>query len=127
MNVTVRQPTIVLVAALVILAPAAAAYARGEARHAARPKVASLRSRIERYSPRVRRSTITYLRLRLLELREQGLDRARAAIEHRLSIDELLAEPVPPARADDLRTGLRGSKPPVTEKAKGMQSRDPGP
>lgn len=110
MHVTVRPPTIVLVALIVILAPAAAAYARGEARHAARPRPPSLRGRIELYSPRVRRSTITYLRLRLLELREAGLDRARAVIEHRLSIDELLAEP-----------------PPETEKAKSRQSRTPGP
>jgi hypothetical protein len=35
--------------------------------------------------------------LRLLELHETDLDRARAAIERRLSIDELLAEPTPPA------------------------------
>jgi hypothetical protein len=45
------------------------------------------------YSPRLRRSTILYLRLRLLELREEGLDRARLAIERRLSIDDLLRVP----------------------------------
>jgi hypothetical protein len=49
--------------------------------------------RIGLYSPRVRRSAVMYLRLRLLELREEGLERARAAIERRLSIDELLGEP----------------------------------
>jgi hypothetical protein len=125
MNVTVRQPTIVLVTALVILAPAAAAYARGEAGHPPQPKAPSLRGRIDLYSPRVRRSTITYLRLRLLELREEGLERARAAIERRLSIDELLAEPAP-HDFDEVRAGLRGSQPPVTEKAKSTQSRNPG-
>jgi hypothetical protein len=35
----------------------------------------------------------TYLRLRLLELREADLERARAVIEHRLSIDQLLDQP----------------------------------
>ncbi len=49
--------------------------------------------RLGLYSPRVRRSTITYLRLRLLELHEEGLDRARAAIERRLSVDELIYGP----------------------------------
>jgi hypothetical protein len=52
--------------------------------------------RIGLYSPRVRRSTVMYLRLRLLELREEGLERARAVIEHRLSIDDLLGEPKRP-------------------------------
>jgi hypothetical protein len=37
-----------------------------------------------------------YLRLRLLELREEGLDRARLAIERRLSIDDLLRSPARP-------------------------------
>jgi hypothetical protein len=32
----------------------------------------------------------TYLRLRMLELREADLDRARLVIEHRLSVDQLL-------------------------------------
>jgi hypothetical protein len=34
--------------------------------------------------------------LRLLELREADLDRARAAIERRLSVDDLLANPPRP-------------------------------
>ncbi len=50
----------------------------------------STAARLGLYSPRVRRSTITYLRLRLLELHEEGLDRARAAIERQLSVDELI-------------------------------------
>jgi hypothetical protein len=53
--------------------------------------------RIGLYSPRLRRSAVMYLRLRLLELREEGLDRARAVIEHRLTIDDLLSEPARPA------------------------------
>jgi hypothetical protein len=53
----------------------------------------SATARLDLFAPRVRRSTIAYLRLRLLELREEDLDRARAAIERRLGIDELLAAP----------------------------------
>jgi len=53
----------------------------------------SAAGRIGLYSPRLRRSTVMYLRLRLLELREEGLERARAVIEHRLNIDELLGDP----------------------------------
>jgi hypothetical protein len=49
------------------------------------------------YSPRVRRTTQNYLRLRLLELREADLDRARAVIEHRLDIKALLEDPKLPA------------------------------
>jgi hypothetical protein len=32
-----------------------------------------------------------YLRLRMLELREADLDRVRLVIEHRLSVDDLIA------------------------------------
>jgi len=42
-----------------------------------------------------------YLRLRMLELREADLDRVRAVIEHRLSIDALITPgetPPPPIR-----------------------------
>src|SRR5471032_1308017 len=55
----------------------------------------------ELYSPRVRRTTQNYLRLRLLELREADLDRARAVIEHRLDIKALLEDP--PLRGQDAR------------------------
>jgi len=72
---------------------------------------------VELFSARVRRSTVTYLRLRLLELHEEGLDRARAAIEHRLSIDDLLADPLlTPRRAGEPPS--RRSRPgPAVEKA----------
>jgi len=50
------------------------------------------------YSPRARRTTQNYLRLRLLELREADLDRARAVIEHRLDIRDLLGEPKAPPK-----------------------------
>ena len=53
-------------------------------------------AKLSLYSPRLRRSAVMYLRLRLLELREEGLDRARLAIERRLSIDDLLRSPARP-------------------------------
>jgi hypothetical protein len=42
------------------------------------------------YSPHAQRLIRSYLRLRLLELREQELDRARSVIEGRLGVDDLL-------------------------------------
>jgi hypothetical protein len=93
MSLTVLRPLPALVPILLILASLAPAYAappaHGPDSHRPPPGTAQ----IDLYSPRVRRSTVTYLRLRLLELREEGLDRARAAIERRLSIDDLLREP----------------------------------
>jgi hypothetical protein len=47
------------------------------------------------YGPAVRRSAQTYLRLKLLELREADLDRARLVIEGRLGIGALLQTPPP--------------------------------
>ncbi len=47
------------------------------------------------YGPGVRRSVQTYLRLKLLELREADLDRARLIIEHKLGIDAILGTPPP--------------------------------
>jgi hypothetical protein len=41
------------------------------------------------YSARARRLVRSYLRLRLLELRETDLDRARAVIEGKLGVDAL--------------------------------------
>lgn len=45
------------------------------------------------YSYRARRRAQAYLRLRLLELREADLDRARAVIEGRLGVDDLFSTP----------------------------------
>jgi len=45
------------------------------------------------YSAHARRLIRTYLRLRMLELREADLDRARAVIEGRLKVDDLLPAP----------------------------------
>ncbi len=50
-----------------------------------RPEARSL------YSRQALREMRAYLRLRMLELREADLDRVRAVIEHRLSVDDLLA------------------------------------
>jgi hypothetical protein len=48
------------------------------------------------YSIRARRRAQALLRLRLLEMREAGLERVRAVIERRLPIDSLF-DPVPGA------------------------------
>ena len=45
------------------------------------------------YSLRARRRFAAYLRLRLLEMREAGLERAAAVVEHRLPVDALLPKP----------------------------------
>jgi len=53
------------------------------------------------YSRQALRQMRAYLRLRMLELREADLDRVRAVIERRLSVDDLLAPgetPPPPSR-----------------------------
>jgi hypothetical protein len=51
------------------------------------------------YSRRSRRLVQSYLRLRLWQLREQDLDRARRVIERKLGINGLLGEtPAPNAR-----------------------------
>ncbi len=43
------------------------------------------------YSRQALREMRAYLRLRMLELREADLDRVRLVIEHRLSVDDLIA------------------------------------
>ena len=45
------------------------------------------------YSVRARKRMVTYLKLRLLELRELHLTRAAEAIERRLPLSELLSGP----------------------------------
>ncbi len=44
----------------------------------------------ELFSLRARRRFAAYLRIRLLEMREEGLERAAEAVERRLPVDELL-------------------------------------
>jgi hypothetical protein len=45
------------------------------------------------YSLRARRRLATYLRLRMLELRSEGLSRAAEVIEHRLPLDAIAPLP----------------------------------
>ena len=55
---------------------------------------AAVQSRIgDLYSARAKRRMASYLRLRLLEMREAGLDRAVQVIERRLPGDVLLHSP----------------------------------
>ena len=48
------------------------------------------------YSRRSRRLVQSYLRLKLLEMRERDLDRARQVVERKLGIKALLGETPPP-------------------------------
>ncbi len=48
------------------------------------------------YSRRSRRLVQSYLRLKVLEMRERDLERARSVIERKLGIGTLLAETPPP-------------------------------
>ncbi|GAC1577904.1 MAG: hypothetical protein NVS3B7_11380 [Candidatus Elarobacter sp.] len=49
------------------------------------------------YSRRSRRLVQSYLRLKLLEMREADLERARAVVERKLGIRSLLNETRPPS------------------------------
>jgi len=85
--------------ALFALSPPVAAAPTGPVRPRPSPTPHAA-ERAALYSPRVRRTTQNYLRLRLLELREADLDRARAVIEHRLDMKALLEDPkLPPEDA----------------------------
>jgi hypothetical protein len=50
------------------------------------------------YSARAIRRAKVLLQLQLLQMREEGLDRARAAVERKITIDQLL-DPHPPSEA----------------------------
>jgi hypothetical protein len=67
-------------------APAAVATPRGDAE---RPP-ATLPDTRDLYSLRARRRFAAYLRMRLLELRAEGLERAADVIRRRLPVDTLL-------------------------------------
>jgi hypothetical protein len=56
------------------------------------------------YSLRARRLVMGYLRLKLLELRENDLDRARAVVEGKLGVDTLFS---PSATQAGIRAGGR--------------------
>ncbi len=84
----------VTVAALTLSTPRPGASATP---HARAPHALLQRSHApspeELYSLRARRRFAAYLRLRLLEWREEGLERAAAVVEHRLSVDALVPGP----------------------------------
>jgi hypothetical protein len=82
----------VTVAALTLSTPQPAASAAPHPRAAAHPLLqrSHAPSPEELYSLRARRRFAAYLRLRLLEWREEGLERAAAVVEHRLSVDALV-------------------------------------
>jgi hypothetical protein len=66
----------------------ARAGARIPAKQATLPEPAERSS--ELYSLRARRRFAAYLRMRLLEMREAGLERAADAVERRLPVDALV-------------------------------------
>ena len=82
------------VAALTLwtLAPAVSATPPLQMPHAAHPlpQKSHSPSPEDLYSLRARRRFAAYLRLRLLEWREEGLERAAAVVERRLSVDTLV-------------------------------------
>ena len=88
MLLSVSMTGFVAIAALTLSARTAPATASAKA---SPPPPRTVRAG-ELYSLRARRRFAAYLRMRLLELRAQHLDRAADAIEHRLSVDELLRE-----------------------------------
>jgi|SRR5580704_16589816 hypothetical protein len=62
-------------------------------RQPAGPRAAAVSPSGDLYSARAKRRMASYLRMRLLELRAAGLERAAGVIEHRLSVDTLLRAP----------------------------------
>ncbi len=70
-------------------APAVTPPARHASRRAPSPRALAPPAG-EVYSLRARRRFAAYLRLRLLEMREAGLERAANVVEHRLPVDTLL-------------------------------------
>jgi hypothetical protein len=82
----------VAVAALTLSTPRPAASAAPHPRAAAHlvPQRSHDPSPEDLYSLRARRRFAAYLRLRLLEWREEGLERAAAVVERRLSVDALV-------------------------------------
>ena len=83
--------------------PATAASPRSVPRPAATPAPAPPREHriaaASLYSRRSRRLVQSYLRLKLLEMRERDLERARSVIERKLGIKALLGEtPSPDVR-----------------------------
>jgi hypothetical protein len=85
----------VTVAALTLSTPRPVASAASPPRGTAHsvPQRSRAVSAEDLYSLRARRRFAAYLRLRMLEWREEGLERAAAVVEHRLSVDALVPGP----------------------------------
>lgn len=82
--------------ALVALGATLLAAAPGAAAPTPSPRPTAAPSRLvatDLYAQHVRRLVQNYLRLRLLQLREEDLDRARAVIEGRLPVEVLVPTP----------------------------------
>jgi len=96
---TIRSLCATVGLALALVSGPAAAAPRPLPRATAVPKAIVAKDVLPReqardlYSARARRVITGYLRLRLLELREADLDRARAVIEGKLGADRLFEEP----------------------------------
>ena len=60
------------------------------------PRSARVHAAAALYSRRSRRLVQSYLRLKLLEMRERDLERARKVVERKLGIKALLGETPPP-------------------------------
>lgn len=75
-------------------APArSASAAHRPKRHPAGPRAVAVSPSADLYSARAKRRMASYLRMRILELRVAGLERAADVIEHRLPVDALLHAP----------------------------------
>jgi hypothetical protein len=89
---SLRYPAaIALTLAVILSAPSVAA--RVHRRHSIAEASTAPPNIRELYSQRALRRARTILQLKLLELRQERLERVRKAIERRIPIDQLLKEP----------------------------------
>ena len=90
-----RYRAVLALTSLCLLAAAPAAHHR-RAHHSRHPNLTAPDAGIEIYSRRALRRARIILQLKLLELREEQLDRVKRAVERRIPIDRLLnASPHP--------------------------------
>lgn len=87
---TLRYPAAIALTLALIFCAAGAAAKRPTPR---RPSVTASAAKIDLYSRRALRRARTILQLKLLELREERLERARKAVLRRIPIEELLRTP----------------------------------
>jgi hypothetical protein len=84
-----RYRAVLALTSLCLLAAAPAAHHR-HARHSRYPNLTPPAAGIDIYSRRALRRARTILQLKLLELREEQLERVRRAVERGVPIDRLL-------------------------------------